>query len=207
MLSRSICLTAVMLGLSGCAGMSQQACLVSDWRTVGFEDGAAGLSVATIGRYRQACTEHGVSPDLETYRAGHAEGVEIYCRPAQGFEAGRRGAAYQGVCPANLEEEFLPAYNSGRQLFELEAAVRNVDARVASNTRTQEQITKELTEIGVKVASSETSTEDRVKLVARVAELGTKRGQLTAENEKLREQRALHQRDLDEYRQTLAFGF
>jgi hypothetical protein len=46
-----------------------------------------------------------------------------------------------------------------------------------------------------------------VKLVARVAELGTKRGQLTAENEKLREQRALHQRDLDEYRQTLAFGF
>jgi hypothetical protein len=163
--------------------------------------------VATIGRYRQACTEHGVSPDLETYRAGHAEGVEIYCRPAQGFEAGRRGAAYQGVCPANLEEEFLPAYNSGRQLFELEAAVRNVDARVASNTRTQEQITKELTEIGVKVASSETSTEDRVKLVARVAELGTKRGQLTAENEKLREQRALHQRDLDEYRQTLAFGF
>jgi hypothetical protein len=154
MLSRSICLTAVMLGLSGCAGMSQQACLVSDWRTVGFEDGAAGLSVATIGRYRQACTEHGVSPDLETYRAGHAEGVEIYCRPAQGFEAGRRGAAYQGVCPANLEEEFLPAYNSGRQLFELEAAVRNVDARVASNTRTQEQITKELTEIGVKVASS-----------------------------------------------------
>jgi hypothetical protein len=196
-----------MLALSGCAGMSQQACVVSDWRTVGFEDGAAGLSAASIGRYRQACAEHGVSPDLETYRAGHAEGVENYCRPAQGFEAGRRGATYQGVCPAGLETEFLPAYNSGRRLFELEAAVRNVDARVASNNRSQEQIKKELTEAGVKVASSEMTTEDRVKLVARVAELGVKQGQLSKENETLREQRAVHQKELEEYRLTLAFQF
>ena len=29
----------------------------------------------TIGNYRQACAKHGVSPDLESYRSGHAEGV------------------------------------------------------------------------------------------------------------------------------------
>ena len=47
----------------------------ADWRTVGFEDGTAGRSEGGIGRYRQQCSEHGVTPDLESYRAGHAEGL------------------------------------------------------------------------------------------------------------------------------------
>ena len=45
---------AAMLALAGCAGMSEQACLTSDWRTVGFEDGSLGRSEATIGNYRKA---------------------------------------------------------------------------------------------------------------------------------------------------------
>src|SRR5690606_29620226 len=40
---------SVLVALAGCAGMSEQACLVSDWQTVGFEDGAAGRSVSSIG--------------------------------------------------------------------------------------------------------------------------------------------------------------
>src|SRR5690606_23590056 len=129
MLARLSCI-AVVLAASGCAGMSEQACLSSDWRTVGFEDGAAGRSVATVGGYRQACGKHGISPDLDGYRAGHAEGVEVYCRPSRGFDAGRSGSSYQGVCPANLEPEFLDAYNAGRHLYELESAVRGADARI-----------------------------------------------------------------------------
>jgi hypothetical protein len=206
MLARASCI-AVALTLTGCAGMSEQACLVSDWRTVGFEDGTAGRSVASIGNYRQACTKHGISPDLDSYRAGHADGVAVYCRPTQGFEAGRRGASYQGVCPTYLEPDFLDAYNSGRHLYELESAVRSADAQIASNLRTQEQIKRELTDIAATLAGSETTTEERVQLVGRAAELGRRHGELSTESDVLRQERAVHQYELDEYRQTLAAGF
>lgn len=200
-------LIALACALSGCAGMSEQACLVSDWRSVGFEDGTAGRTVGTIGTYRQSCSKHGISPDLESYRAGHAEGVEVYCRPGQGFEVGHRGGTYQGVCPIGLEEDFVLAYNSGRHLYELESAVRQVDSRIESNARTQENIKRELTGIAASMASSETSAEQRVLLVGQAAELGRRHGELSAENEALREERVLHELELRDYRQTLASEF
>lgn len=202
-----VSLILLVSALGGCAGMSEQACLVSDWRSVGFEDGTAGRSVGTISSYRQACSKHGVSPDLESYRAGHEEGVEIYCRPGQGFEVGRRGGIYQGVCPVDLEQDFVLAYNSGRHLFELESAVRQVDNRIESNSRAQENIKRQLTSLAASMASSETTAEQRVLLVGEAAELGRRHGELSAENETLREERVLHELELQSYRQTLASEF
>src|SRR5882672_4511339 len=113
----------ILLLLAGCSGMSEQACLTSDWRTVGFEDGSVGRSEAAIANYRKQCAEHGVAPDLDAYRAGHADGVQVYCRLGNGFDVGHSGAAYQGVCPASSETDFVAAYNSGHRLYELESAV------------------------------------------------------------------------------------
>jgi len=199
-------LTASVL-LTACAGMSEQACLVSDWTTVGFEDGVAGRPVGSIGRYRQMCGKHGVAPDLASYRAGHADGVETYCRPGNGFEVGRRGSSYQNVCPADMEGEFLTAYDSGYHLYELETALRRVEAQLASNDREQHRIKQELTAIAASMVSNETTGEERVLLVARAAELGTRHGELSADSEALEEDRVLHERDLLDYRQTLAAGF
>lgn len=199
--------TAVALAVTGCAGMSEQACLVSDWRTIGFEDGAAGRSVGSIGGYRQACARHGVAPDLASYRVGHAEGVEIYCRPGRGFEVGRRGAAYQGVCPAALEPDFVAAYESGRRLHDLESAVVGVDAQIASNGREQERIRGELAEITASIAGDEVEAEERVRLVARAAELGARHTELSAETEALRDERIIHAAALEDFRQALAFDF
>jgi hypothetical protein len=198
---------ACAYALAGCAGMSEQACLTSDWRTVGFEDGTLGRPVGTIGSYRQACVEHGVSPDLEAYRAGHADGVQIYCRAGHGFEVGRSGAAYHGVCPANLEPDFVAAYNSGRHLYELESAVRRVDSQIANNRAAQQRIRDELTAIAASMVSGDTSAEQRVLLVSRTAELGRRYGELSAEIEALERERVVHERELSEYRQTLAFDF
>jgi hypothetical protein len=89
---KTLSAASVLLALAGCAGMSEQACLTSDWRTVGFEDGSLGRSEATIGSYRKQCAEHGVSPDLDAYRTGHADGVRVYCKPGNGFEVGHSGA-------------------------------------------------------------------------------------------------------------------
>jgi hypothetical protein len=205
--SRCLLLLCAVLVLAGCAGMSEQACLATDWRTVGFEDGTRGRPVGSIGNYRQSCSRHGIAPDLESYRAGHAEGVEVYCRPSHGFDVGRRGANYQGVCPAGLEYDFLAAYNSGRHLYELEAAVRSIDNRIASNTRSQANIREEMTGIAATIASSDTTAEERVLLVGRAAELGSRHAELSAENESLKEERIFRELELEDYRQTLAYGF
>jgi len=202
--NRTTFLCIGLLGLAGCAGMSQQACVSADWRTIGFEDGTLGRSAAAIGNYRQQCGEHGVTPDLDAYRAGHAEGVQTYCRASNGFEVGHSGAAYQGVCPANLERAFLPEYNAGRQLHDLESALRNADARIANDLRAQDGIKHELTGIGVTMIAADTTSEQRLVLVARSAELGRHFGELTREIEQLQRERAAQERDLYDYQRTLA---
>jgi uncharacterized protein DUF2799 len=204
---RILSLGAVVYLVAGCSGMSEQACVTADWRTVGFEDGTAGRSEGSIGRYRQQCSEHGVSPDLESYRAGHAEGVRIYCKESNGFAVGHSGAQYQGVCPGDLEADFLAEYNSGRRLHELESALSSVDSQIASNYRAQESIKQELTDIGVRMIATETTAEQRLAMVARSAELGRRHGELTTEIQHLERDRAIAERALLEYRATLAAAF
>jgi len=203
----SFCLIIAVSTLSGCAGMSEQECVTLDWRTVGFEDGTQGRPVGTIGNYRQACSKYGVSSDLESYRAGHADGVEVYCRPARGFDVGHRGTSYQGVCPAQLEPDFLAAYNSGRHLYELESTLRRIEGQIAGNHRAQENIKKELTAIGVAMVSDETSPEQRVLLVSDAAELGQRYGELSAQIDVLEEERIVSELALRDYQETLASRF
>jgi len=202
--NRTVFLCVALLGLAGCAGMSQQACVSADWRTIGFTDGSLGRSAATIGSYSQQCGEHGVTPNLDAYRAGHAEGVQTYCRASNAFEVGHSGASYQGVCPANLEREFLPEYNAGHHLYELESALHNADARIAGDYRAQENVKQELTSIAATMIAADTTPEQRVRLVTRSAELGRHFGELTREIEQLQRERAGYERDLYDYQRTLA---
>ena len=201
---RALGLLIGVSALAGCAGMSQQACLSSDWKTVGFQDGTLGRPVGTIGNYGKACAEHGITPDLEAYRAGYAEGVQVYCKAPNGFQVGHSGAAYQGVCPAGIEQGFLAQYNAGRHLYELEYAVRSIDNQIAGNTNEQERIKRELTGIAATMIKLDTTAEQRVVLVARSAELGKHFAELSAENDKLAKERVGHQQELDDYQQTLA---
>jgi hypothetical protein len=205
--TRAIPLCIAAFVFAGCSGMSEQACVTADWRTVGFEDGTVGRSAANIGSYRNACAEHGVAPNLEEYRAGHAEGVEIYCRESNGFAVGHSGAAYQGVCPADLEAAFVSEYNAGRRLHELESALHSVDARIASNYRAQESIKQELTSIAAKMVAADTTPEQRVAMVTRSADLGRRYGELTTEIQQLERDRAIAERTLLDYQQTLAAAF
>jgi hypothetical protein len=206
-LARVSFLGVVAYLVAGCSGMSEQACVTSDWRTVGFEDGTLGRSEATIGRYRQQCAEHGVAPDLESYRAGHADGVQVYCRETNGFAVGHSGATYQGVCPADLERAFIVEYNAGRRLHDLESALASVDSRIAGNYRAQENIKQELTTIAAKMIATDTTPEQRVAMVTRSADLGRRYGELTTEIQHLERDRALAERDLLDYQQALAGTF
>jgi len=206
-LKSSLVLLAVSALLGGCTAMSEQACQSADWRTVGFEDGTQGRPVGTIGNYRQSCGKHGIAPDLDAYRAGHEAGVAEYCKPSRGFEVGHSGAVYQGVCPAPTEPDFVAAYNTGRHLYELESAVRQIDAQIAGSQREQQDIRGELTSIAATMVAADTTAEQRVLLVGRTAELGRRYGELTGVIDQLTRDRVGHERDLRAYQQTLAQAF
>jgi hypothetical protein len=202
-----IALLGTLLGMSGCAGMSEQACLVTDWRSVGFEDGVAGRSAGAIGNYRQSCSKHGVAPDLAEYRAGHDDGVQLYCRAGNGFVVGRSGSRYAGVCPAELAPGFLATYNEGRQLWEFEAAVRAVDNQIAARHRRLEELTAALTSASAEIISDETESKRRAELMLSVAAMAKEQGKIAEEIEVLKDERVLRETDLYAYRETLAFAF
>jgi hypothetical protein len=109
--------------------MSKDECRAVDWRTVGYEDGVAGHSGERIGQHRKASAEYGVTPDLDAYRAGRAEGLREYCQPHNGYRAGVSGAPYYDSCPAELAPAFVAAYQSGRELYVRERRVADADAR------------------------------------------------------------------------------
>jgi len=203
----SLLTLAILFAITGCATMSEQACLVTDWQSVGFEDGAAGRSVTSIGSYRQACTRHGVTPDLAQYRAGHAEGVTVFCRVGNAFEVGRRGYQYQGVCPADLEPSFLEAYADGRQLYELESGLRAVENQIAARHRRSEQLAGELASASAAIIAEGTSAQQRAELLLNAAAMAKEQGQIAEEIEALEADRILREADLLAYRQTLAFAF
>ena len=48
----------------------------------------AGRSGEQIGRHRKACAEYGITPGLDAYRAGRAEGLREFCQPNNGYRAG-----------------------------------------------------------------------------------------------------------------------
>src|SRR5262245_18824525 len=125
---RTLAAVGILAGawaLGGCASMSADQCMATDWRTVGYEDGVSGYSGDRIGQYRKACTKHGVSPDLAAYQNGREQGLKEFCKPLNGFRTGANGRGYNGVCPAALDPPFMEAYESGRQLYSLRSRVNS----------------------------------------------------------------------------------
>ena len=131
-LQRSILLTVLALSAAGCATMNKSECRTADWQMIGYEDGAVGRELGYIGNHRKACAEHGVKPNMARYRAGHAEGIAAFCTERNGFQQGRAGRAYNGVCPAASEERFLVAWETGRELHQLDAELRRLRQDLAA---------------------------------------------------------------------------
>ncbi len=130
--------------LSGCASMDKSQCLTADWRTVGFEDGSNGKPETAVSNYRQDCAKHGIAPDLTRYRQGHREGSERFCTQTNGFMQGKRGAAYQQSCAADLEAGFLTGYRDGKSLFELQSAMNTARSALDKQQRALKQLEKDI---------------------------------------------------------------
>ena len=98
--------------LSACAtGMSADDCAGADWAALGEADGGLGEPLERFGKRAEQCAEYGFSPDRAAYESGRAAGLARYCSPEGGFDAGRSGAPYRGVCLPQDESQFLVEYD------------------------------------------------------------------------------------------------
>ena len=206
-MNRKLYLIVAMLaiaGLSGCATMSADECLTSDWRAIGFEDGARGYTADRIGKHRKACAKHGVSPDFTAYSAGRDKGLGEYCQPSRGFSVGSNGGNYNGVCSAHYESDFLDAFNAGRHLYTLRSNVYGAEEAITSREYEIEDLEREIDSKEVALISDETTASDRVVLLVELKNLSEQIGQLEAEIRVLQEDRARFEVELEDYELVVA---
>ena len=201
-------LALALAGLSGCATMSGDECLTSDWEAIGYEDGARGYSSDQLGSRRKACAKHGVTPDFSAYQRGREQGLAEYCQPGRGFSVGSGGGRYNGVCSAHNEADFLDAYNAGHQLYALRSNVNRATNAINARERELDRIREDMTAKEVALISSETTSEERVVLLLDLKELSERTGQLEAEIKDLYDERARHQVELEHYQVALVdYGY
>lgn len=195
---------SAVIALSGCASMSSDECMTSDWRGIGFDDGSKGYTSDRLAQHRKACAKHGVSPDLEAYRSGRTEGLRNYCQPQRGFNLGAGGGQYNGVCAIDLEADFVDAYRSGAQLHSLRASVNSANHQIRANKQEQENIAVSMREAEASLIAADTSVQDRILLLADLKNFAERSGHLDAEIEALIEDRAVHEQELAAYESMLA---
>jgi hypothetical protein len=162
--------------ISGCAsGLSKDECHTIDWRTIGYEDGVSGRQEARISEHRKACARHGVALELDSYRDGRAEGILRYCQPGNGYLQGRAGNPYAGVCPPELEPDYLDAYSHGRQLHDLQAEVRRIERKLRKKRARLADIELEMRDTGIELVADGATTGQRVILLDEIRKLGEER--------------------------------
>jgi Protein of unknown function (DUF2799) len=202
---RSAALLAAASWLAACsATMSKDECRAVDWRTVGYEDGVAGYSGERIGQHRKACAEYGVTPDLNAYRAGRAEGLREYCQPHNGYRAGVSGAPYYDSCPPELAPAFVAAYQSGRELYVRERRVADADAAIAYRRREVARLESSVADRALTVMSETATADERAQAVLDTKHAAERIGRLKSEIATLERDRARYQQELEAYRSTVA---
>jgi hypothetical protein len=123
--------------LASCASkMSESDCAGADWSSLGERDGLYGEGEEKLSERAAQCADYGVAADAAAYQAGRSKGLASYCTPDAGFDAGRNGRAYRGVCPPEAESAFLAEYETGRRLYDLTEAVNSAERAYESALET-----------------------------------------------------------------------
>jgi len=193
-----------LASLGGCASMSSDECMASDWSAIGYEDGSRGYTSDRFGQHRKACAKHGVTADFSAYQTGRDQGLVEYCQPGRGFNVGVNGGNYNGVCSVNLEGDFLDAYNAGHHLYTLRSNVSRATSSINSKEYELDRIEESIAVNALAMVSPATTNEERVLLLVDLKNMSERTGQLQAEIRELHDYRARSQVELDNYQVVLA---
>jgi hypothetical protein len=191
-------LSVLMLcAVSGCATLNKSECVNADWKMIGMEDGTSGRPQSHIGKHRSACAKFNIVPDLDAYQQGHAEGITRYCTELNGFESGKRGAVYNGVCPPNLESLFLDGYYYGRRFYTERQRIKNLSSAIQSRKKKVENIKEDILEKEKRLISVRPSPAERIVLLAQIREMYDNVGNLEAEIDDQENQRSIAREEIE----------
>jgi len=118
--------------LGSCTTMSKDECLAGAWGEKGYADGAAGYPMTRLDDHAKACAKYEIAPNPAAYESAREDGLRTYCTARRGWDEGRSGDAYYGVCRPEEEAVFLPAYEDGLRLHTIEEAVRTAQGALSS---------------------------------------------------------------------------
>jgi len=180
--SLSVVFSIFLLGsFVGCATMSKEECFEADWYQVGYRDGRAGMPRAQFQRHSEACIEHGVRPERGAYYRGRDQGIRSYCTEDNGYALGKRGRAYRGACPAELEAAFLKAYRSGLEIHQYESEVDRLQRRVRT-------IEKQIAQKEDRVYTADLTKAQRLELRYEIKKLELERVEAETQLQELEQQ-------------------
>jgi hypothetical protein len=129
--------------VASCATLNENECRTVDWRELGRTDGSHGYAASRLGEHQEACGEYHIQPDPAAYRAGRDEGLRTYCVPDNAIASGRRGDAYNAVCPGELDTMFNDYYARGQFLRSIDSDLSSLQSRL-NDERSARDSTKEL---------------------------------------------------------------
>lgn len=161
----SVLLFMLVSVLCGCATLNKNECLYANWQAIGLEDGAKGQDLSYLSRHRKACAKYGVSPDADLYMSGYEAGLTQFCTPERGFSLGLGGAGYSGICPVELEYDFLPAYQQGYEIYQAERQVRKIAERLHYQENYLADLHLEIKETKAHIISDKTPKKERAQLL------------------------------------------
>jgi hypothetical protein len=156
--------------ISGCSTMSKEECRQADWYLKGVEDANQGYALDRVVEHGKACARTNIVPDMKEYREGHAKGARLYCVPEKGYSEGRRGAAYNGICPVEMESKFLRAYRDGQELFTIQRNMDRMAAEISSNNSLIDNHYAEIDQLKRQIVNSN-NEQDRRYRMRRIDEL------------------------------------
>ena len=204
---RIVLVMAALVAIQGCAAMSQAECETGDWYAIGYEDGAQGRNAERIGKYRKACADHNITPDLHAYQDGREEGLREFCQPQTGFAAGRRGYSYSGICPADLEPAFIAAYQEGRHLYSLRTQVNDTTRRLALRKDELHELEEDMVHVAAALIDDGTTYEERAILLLDAKDMAHRQGELEHEILNLERDQAVFQDRLANYEHSLRYDY
>jgi hypothetical protein len=178
---KSYLILFVALIVTGCASkatVSENQCRAGDWQTIGYRDGASGVTNTRLLSHQDACGAFGIVPDRDSYLAGWQAGLESYCTADSGFNLGLRGASLNSACRNELREPFASAHADGRSLYVARRDVRRLSQQLASMEQRLGQIKQEMVGATTAQLTPNLSVEERLSLLAKLESLADERGNI-----------------------------
>ena len=104
-----------------------------NWGERGYNVAMKGQTIASgQAYYARECTEKwGTAVNAVEFKTGYADGLKAFCTPDNALQFASQGGEYRGICPKEVESEFLPRYQTGQLIF-LNRRVKELEDEMSS---------------------------------------------------------------------------